>query len=270
VTDRLAGKVALITGAGGSAIGRTTASRFAREGATLICADREKDAAAGEELVAELVAGGAAATAVTVDLQTEASIREMLEDAVDRHGRLDVLFNLMVWGRPPTPGDWQWMQNATFVPTYFGTYHGADLMARHGGGSIVNASSIAGVVLSPAVQPLPPIEAEDLQAPTPPGPGSYAAAKVTVEMLTREFAVRYGRRGVRVNAVAPGFMATPFTLSAYDPAFWERVEHAIPLGRLGRAEDIAATAAFLASDDAAYITGQLLVVDGGYSKRSAF
>lgn len=264
----LAEKIALVTGAGGSAIGKATCRRFAADGATLICADREKDAAAGAELVAELVADGAAATTAVVDLHDDKSVRAMLSEAIDEHGRLDVLFNLMVWGRPPAP-DWQWMLDATFAPTYFGTLHGAELMSAHGGGSIINASSVAGVVLSPAVQPLPPLGAEESLEPPVMG-GSYAAAKATVATLTREYAVRYGRRGVRVNAIAPGFMATPFTLGAYTPNFWGRVEDAIPLGRMGAPEDIAGAAAYFARDDSAYVTGQLLVVDGGYSQRPAF
>ncbi len=268
MSARLEGRIALVTGAGGSSIGRATCRRFAAEGATLICADREKDREAGARLIAELEADGASVSAAVVDLQREQSVREMLEAAIARHGRLDVLFNLMVWGRPPGP-DWRWMLEGTFAPTYFGTYFGAELMARHGGGSIVNASSVAGVVLSPAVQPLPPIDNAQRDAPFEPTAGSYSAAKATVATLTREYAVKYGRRGVRVNAVAPGFMDTPFTMSSYDDRFWQRVEQAIPMGRFGRPEDVAATAAFLASDDAAYITGQLLVVDGGYSHRSA-
>lgn len=266
---RLGGKVALVTGAGGSAIGRATCKRFAEEGAILICADRDKDAAAGTDLVAQLRAGGGEAMAVVVDLQSHESVHDMIQNAAERYGRLDVLFNLMVWGRARAAGAWQWTLNATFAPTYFGTFYGAEVMSLHGGGSIINASSVAGVVLSPAVQPLPALGAEAPAMRAVLGAGSYGAAKSTVGMLTREYAVRYGRRGVRVNAIAPGFIATPYTLSAFKEDFYARLQEAIPMGRLGQPEDIGATAAFLASDDARYMTGQVLVVDGGYSERSA-
>lgn len=264
----LDGKVALITGAGGTTIGRATSRRFGADGAVLVCADREKDAAAGKELVAELADSGVRATAVTVDLHNDESVRRMITDAIAEHGRLDVLFNLMVWGRAHGSGNWEWTMNGTFAPTYFGTRYGAEYMSRHGGGTIINISSIAGVALTPAIQPLPPLSSGERATAPVLGAGSYAAAKATVGMLTREYAVLYGRRGVRVNAIAPGLMATSFTLNAYG-GDTGRAEEAIPLGRLGRAEDVAAAARFLASDDAAYITGHVLMVDGGFSQRPA-
>jgi 3-oxoacyl-[acyl-carrier protein] reductase len=270
LTARLEGKVALITGAGGTAIGRASSLRFVAEGATVVCADREKDRAAGDELVEELTAAGGRAAAATVDLADHESVLSVLEDAIRQHGRLDVLFNLMVWGRVTRPDDWEWMLEATFAPTYFGTRYGCELMARHGGGSIINVSSVNGVALSPSVQPLPPITPETADEPITLGAGSYPAAKATVATLSKEYAVRYGRRNVRVNTIAPGFIATPFTLSFYAGEARERLEDAIPLGRLGAPEDIAGAAAFLASDDAAYVSGQVITVDGAYSQRPAW
>jgi NAD(P)-dependent dehydrogenase (short-subunit alcohol dehydrogenase family) len=267
---RLEGKIALITGAGGSEIGRVTSRRFAAEGAIVGCADRPKDQAAGDELVAELRESGFSAWAALVDLTDHHSVRAVLEHAIDEHGRLDVLFNLMVWGRVPPDEGWEFMLASTFAPAYFGTRYGCQLMARHGGGSIINASSIAGVALSPQIRPLPPVGDED--EPITLGTGSYAAAKATIAQLTREYAVMYGRRGVRVNALAPGLIATPWTLSTplgKDAARRRLEEQAIPLGRLGRPEEIAGPAVFLASDDASYVTGHVLVVDGGFSHQPA-
>jgi NAD(P)-dependent dehydrogenase (short-subunit alcohol dehydrogenase family) len=267
VSGRLERKIALITGAGGSAIGRATSRLFAEEGALVVCADREKDRGAGEELAAELAAAGLQAQATTVDLEDHLSVRSVLETTIAEHGRLDVLFNLMVWGRTRHDEDWEWMLQATFAPAYFGTRYGCQLMAHHGGGSIINASSVAGVVLSPAIRPLSPDVADDEQITL--GSGSYAAAKATIGHLTREYAVLYGRRGVRVNAIAPGIMATPWTLGAFTEEARRRVEQAIPLGRLGRPEEVAGPAVFLASDESSYVSGQLLVVDGAFSQQSA-
>jgi NAD(P)-dependent dehydrogenase (short-subunit alcohol dehydrogenase family) len=270
MNGRLDGKIALITGAGGSQIGRVTSRRFAAEGATVVCADRPKDQGAGQELVAELRENGLSGQARTVDLTDHLAVRAVLEQTIDEHGRLDVLFNLMVWGRVPSDAGWEFMLASTFAPAYFGTRYGCQLMARHGGGSVINTSSIAGVALSPQIRPLPPVG--DEVEPVTLGTGSYAAAKATIAQLTREYAVMYGRRGVRVNALAPGIIATPWTLSTplgEDEARRRLEERAIPLGRLGLPEEIAGPAVFLASDDSSYMTGHLLVVDGGFSHQPA-
>jgi NAD(P)-dependent dehydrogenase (short-subunit alcohol dehydrogenase family) len=269
MSGRLEGKVALVTGAGGSAIGRATTDLFAAEGAVVICADRPKDAEAGREQAERLAAGGHQAQAVVVDVMDDSSVRAALESAIAELGRLDVLFNLMVAGRTVAPDDWQWTLSSPFAPIYFGTFYGAELMSRHGGGSIINASSISGVVLSPSIAPLPPLGNDEEPMPASIGQGSYGAAKATVHHYTKEMAVRYARRGVRVNTVAPGFMQTPFTLRSIHGEYRERLEETIPMGHMGHAEDVAGAALYFASDESRYVTGQLIVVDGGFSARTS-
>ncbi len=266
---RLEDRVAVITGAGGTGIGRACSQRFFEEGAHVVSFEREKDAARGEQVVERIRAQGGDAETSVVDLTDHQSVKQALASVVDTHGRIDALLNIMPWGWTRPPDDWRYTLASAFAPMYFGTFYGAEFMTRHGGGSIVNWSSLAGVVVSARTAVLPPLTedeaAQDFELPL----GSYGSAKATVFHLSKEMALRYGRRGVRVNTIAPGYMATPFTLERIAGEYRKQVEESIPMGRMGQAEDIAAAAAFFASDDSSYVTGQLIVVDGGFTIRAA-
>jgi len=265
---RFAGKVVVISGAGGASIGRACAQRFFEEGAHVVSHERPKDAELGEEVVKSITAQGGTAQTAVVDSKEHTAVKAALGDVIAEHGKIDALLHVMPWGWTRPPDDWRYTLASPFAPVYFGTYYGAEYMSRHGGGSILNWSSVAGVVVSQRTSPKPPLtdeeRAQDFELPT----GSYGAAKATVFHVSKEFAVTYARRGVRVNTIAPGYMATPLTLERIQDDYKRSVEEAIPMGHFGEAEDIAAAAAFFASDDAKYVTGQLLVVDGGYTARA--
>jgi NAD(P)-dependent dehydrogenase (short-subunit alcohol dehydrogenase family) len=266
---RLSGKVAVVGGGGGFAIGRATVRRFVAEGAHVYAMDRAKDRLGADDFAEQLRRDtGVTVRPLTVAPLDAETFRISLEQVVREMGRLDVFVNFLVAGRTTASDDWQWTLNSPFAPTYFGLVYAAELMSRGGGGSIVNTSSVSGVVLSPSIAPLDPLDSNAGEEPILLGAGSYGAAKATIGHLTREYAVRYGRRNVRVNAIAPGFMATPFTLRSIHGDYRSDLEQRIPLGHLGEGLDIANLALFLASDEAKYVTGQLIVVDGGYSARS--
>lgn len=258
---RYEGRVAVVVGGGGAALGRASSRRLAAEGAHVVCVDRTKDAGASSAMAAEL---GGQGESVLVDLLKHETVRSAFESVIETHGRIDTLFNLMVAGRTIEPDGWQYTLVSSFAPTYFGTLYGAELMSRHGGGSIVNTSSDAGITISPKFRPTPLGEEEAGRDYTV-GRGSYGAAKAGVWHYTKEAAMQYARRGVRVNCISPGYMATPLTTNNITGEYLNEVLGAIPMGRFGQADDVAAAVAFLGSDDARYLTGQLIMVDGGFA-----
>ena len=256
MTQRLRDRVAVVTGAASGA-GRAMALRCASEGAAVLCADVNEDGLA--KTVASIEAAGGRAAARRVDVSDEPEVEAMLSEAVERFGRLDVLMNNAAIGS--SAANWQRTIAVNLEGVYHGLRHGAALLARQGGGAIVSTASAGALVALPN-QRLP----ED-GGPLPSGPIGYVAAKAGVLGLTRQFAVVYGRRGVRVNAIAPGGIDTPMLRGGTD--FCEGDPHPAdaihPLGRIGRPSEIAAAAVFLASDEAAFITGVVLPVDGGYT-----
>jgi NAD(P)-dependent dehydrogenase (short-subunit alcohol dehydrogenase family) len=243
VTGRLAGKVALVTGAG-SGIGRATALRLAADGAAVVVNDRDGDAAT--TTVGEVVASGGRADAVVGDVADGAVLDEAVAAAVQRHGRLDVVHNNAGYGVPSRVADMtdeelQLMLAVNLFGVLHGTRSALPVMIEQGSGSIVNTASAAALGAS-----------RDR--------ASYAVAKAAVVNLTRVTAVENGRHGVRANAVLPGPVQTPaFERFAPDLDFYASQ---MPMRRLGRPEDVAALVAFLASDDAAYISGAAIPVDG--------
>ncbi len=247
---RLDGKVAVITGAG-SGIGREAAIRFATEGASVVVADVADQAAAA--VAREVTAAGGRAEPVIVDVSDPDQVAHMVEAAVGTFGRLDVLFNNAGIFPPDdggvldTPPDtWRRVMDVNLQGVWLGCRAAIPAMLRTGGGSIVNVSSFVALMGAATAQV------------------AYTASKGGVLALTREVAVEYARQGIRVNAICPGPIETPLLAELLaDPARRERRLVHVPLGRFGRPSEIAAAALFLASDEASFVTGSALVVDGG-------
>ncbi|HEY1989398.1 MAG TPA: glucose 1-dehydrogenase [Acidimicrobiales bacterium] len=247
---RLDGKVAVITGAG-SGIGRVAAMLFAAEGAKVVVADVVADQAGS--VVDEIVASGGSALAVTVDVSDEAQVEAMVAAAVNGFGGLQVLFNNAgifpdadggVLDTPPET--WQRVMEVNLKGVWLGCRASVPAMLASGGGSIINVASFVALMGAATAQI------------------AYTASKGGVLAMTRELAVEYARQGIRANSLCPGPIETPLLAELLaDPERRQRRLVHIPIGRFGRPEEIAKAALFLASDDASFITGSALVVDGG-------
>lgn len=251
----LQGKVALITGAG-SGIGRASAQHMAANGAAVMCADIDSQAAEGT--VALIAESGGRADSLAMDVANADEVRAALETTVAKLGGLHVLFNNAGVGGGR---GWDDTIAINLSGVFHGLYYGAPFLAARGGGSIINTASVAGLVglTGSATPPLDEVQA---------GAGAYVAAKHGVVGLTKQYAVSFGSHGVRVNAIAPGYIETPMTAEfRQDEATKEYIISLHPLGRLGQPEEIAAVATFLASDAASFINGVTLPVDGGYTAR---
>jgi len=250
---RLAGKRALITG-GGTGIGRATAELFAREGAAVMVSGRRKTELA--ETVRRVAAGGGRAGLVAGDVSSPADAERMVRETVTALGGIDVLVNnagIIVRNASVTSvslEDWERMLRIDLTGVFLVSRFALLEMLKAGqGGSIVHVSSVAGILGDPKLAP-------------------YNAAKGGVNLLTKNMALDYAPHGIRVNAVCPGRIWTPMPISRLKPeddpqeilARWGKN---IPLGRVGMPEDVARAILFLASDEAAWITGTWLVVDGG-------
>lgn len=247
---RLDGRVAVITG-GASGMGKATVLRFLTEGARVVVADY--NAASGEETVAEARAAGHgdAVAFVRTDVAREADVEAMLALALDRFGRLDVVFNNAGVGgaigplTETTVADWDYTMDVLAKGVFLGIKHAARILrARAQGGSIINTASIAALSGDG-------------------GPMVYSAAKAAVVSLTRSAAVELAPDRIRVNAICPGFIATPLAEGGRPEETRARFAGAQPWPDFGRGEHIAGAALFLASDDAEFVTGEALVVDGG-------
>jgi NAD(P)-dependent dehydrogenase (short-subunit alcohol dehydrogenase family) len=245
---RLDGKACVITGAGGG-MGREAAIVFTAEGARVCVADVDLDAA--EETVS--LCGGEA-FAARVDVSDEDDVRAAMNAAAQRFGGVDVLYN----NAGISPGDdgsvletsveaWQRVQDVNTKGVFLCCKHGIPHLLARGGGSVVNVASFV-AILGAATSQI-----------------SYTASKGAVLALSRELAVEFARRGVRVNALCPGPVETPLLLAIYgdDPAALERRRVHWPTGRLGKPREIVNAALFLASDESSFVTGATFVVDGG-------
>ena len=245
--QRLEGRIALVTGAG-SGIGRATAHVFAAEGAYVYATDVNGEAA--EAVAAELVATGAGAQAVTADVSRGQDVTAMFRIVEKAHGRLDALVNnagLNVRGdfRHLSDADWVTIREVNLDGVVRVARDGFPLLKVSGRGSLINIASI--------------LAHRGLRQLT-----AYSATKGAVTALTRGLAVEYAPFGIRVNALCPGFVETALTRRILKyPAIEKALVDSTALKRLGKAEEIARAALFLASDDASYVTGAELAVDGG-------
>jgi meso-butanediol dehydrogenase/(S,S)-butanediol dehydrogenase/diacetyl reductase len=244
---RLADKVAIVTGSG-SGIGRVIAGRFAAEGAVVVVADRLGDKA--EEVAGEIGAAGGRAIATRTDVTVAAEVDAMAAAAEEAFGPVEVLVNnaAVCEGDNVVAMDeetWDFDVTGVLKSAFLCTKRVLPGMIERRGGAVVNIASVNGLAYF--------------------GNEAYSAAKAGMINLTQSVAVRYGRYGVRANVIAPGSIRTPIWQERVDkePEVFERLVKWYPLGRIGEPEDVANAALFLASDEAAWITGAVLRVDGG-------
>lgn len=247
---RIDERVAIVTGAG-SGIGAAIARRFAAAGAQVIAAD------VCSEAIGELAAGVAGLDAQTCDVTNPAAVDALVDGAVQRFGRLDVMVNnvgrsVAGWLQDATNEEWERVLALTLSSTFYGTRAALRVMLPKRSGSIINISSGAGFGGAP-------------------GLATYGAAKAGVNNLTQSAAVECARSGVRINAISPGAIETPAIIewAASLPGGVPAYEATLLPGRFGRPEEIAAAALFLACDEASFVNGAVIPVDGAASARMA-
>lgn len=240
MTGRLDGKIALVTGAA-SGIGEAIATKFAAEGATVIVADISEK----REEVAQKIG----ATAYALDVGDDAAIDELEKHLQDTYGGLDILANNVGVNGPAMDSheypleDFDRVLHINVRQMFRMMQVGLRLMLAKGGGSIINTSSIGSVLATPQAV-------------------AYITSKGAVTMMTKTAAIEYAQRGIRVNAIGPGVTRTPW-LDSLGDELNEFLAGQVPQGRIGEASEMANVAAFLASDEASHVTGQLWVIDGG-------
>jgi NAD(P)-dependent dehydrogenase (short-subunit alcohol dehydrogenase family) len=261
---RLDGKVILVFGAGsvgeGWGNGKATCVAYAREGATVIAVDRDKSAAQATASIIETLGGKASSFAA--DVTDSAGVKAVVDEVMNAYGRIDVLHNNVgttIMGGPVelTEEQWRTVMDVNLTSVYLTCKHVLPGMLERKKGAIVNISSIAAIRYTGYPY------------------AAYYAAKAGVNQFTVGLALQYAREGIRVNAIMPGLMNTPLIYQqisgqyADAEAMARARDDATPMGRMGTAWDIAAAAVFLASDEANYITGVCLPVDGGLTCKAA-
>ena len=251
---RLEGKVALITGAAAGVegalmgFGGAAARLFAREGAKVVLTDILLEQ--GERSAAEIREMGGDAIFVKLDVTSDEDWQKAIEATLAAYGRLDVMINNAGTGAPANVEDttvdvWDGQMDVHAKGVFLGTKCAIPEMRKVGGGSIINTSSIYGLVGSP-------------------GSTAYHAAKGAIRIFSKAAAIQYAPDGIRVNSIHPGFMRTPMTRPRYeDPVRHSELLERIPMGRMGTADEIAYGMLYLASDESAFVTGSELVIDGG-------
>ena len=248
---RLHERVALITGAA-SGIGRATADRLASEGAIVVVSDLQDEA--GEQAAAELRGAGGEALFVHLDVTDENGWAGAVERVLAERGSLGILVNNAGLGdlapiEETTLSDWERTVAIDQTGVFLGMKSCGDALKASGHGSVINISSIFGTSGGFGTSP------------------AYHAAKGAVRTLTKNVALHWATEGVRVNSIHPGFIRTPILDQARGTEVWDAMTTLTPMGRLGEPEEIAAAVAYLASDDASFVTGLELYVDGGYIAR---
>ncbi len=248
---RLRDKVAIVTG-GARGMGAEEARLFAREGAKVVIADiLDEEGKQTEELIAS---DSGEATYIHHDVTSEASWQGLIGETVSRYGRLDILVNNAglssgSQGDPLDTDGWHRIMDVNATGVFLGTKHAVLQMQKNGGGSIVNISSIMGFVGGEGGHP------------------AYHASKGAVRIFTKAMAVKYGPDGIRVNSVHPGFMPPMRTNQSVDSAMRDEQVRLTPLRRTGETIEVAYGVLFLASDEASFVTGTELVIDGGFIAR---
>jgi NAD(P)-dependent dehydrogenase (short-subunit alcohol dehydrogenase family) len=248
---RLKDKICIVTG-GGSGIGRATSTLFGREGAIVVVADKNLEAA--ERVAGEIEAAGGQARALAVDVSQSADVRRMIDETVHDFGRLDVLVNNAGYGIAGTvldidEKDWDALMAVNVRGVFLGCKHAIEAMRKTGGGVIVNVASVVAAV---GIR----------------NRAAYVASKGAVAALTRAIALDHVADGIRCNAIAPGTIDTPYYTEilrkAPDPdAVRKGLEARQPMGRLGTPDEIADGILFLACDESRFATGTILTIDGG-------
>lgn len=251
----LSGKTVIVTG-GALGIGAETCRRLAREGARVAITDLQDEA--GRALAEEIASAGGEARYWHLDVSQEDEVRQVLGDVVDHHGSLNGLVNnagISGVDKPPhelTHEEWSRVMRINVDGVWLMTKHAIGHLRAAGGGSIVNLSSIYGIIGAPDIPP-------------------YHASKGAVREMTKVDALYYAGDGIRVNSVHPGFIWTPLVEDLAErsgmgvEAFRAELDARHPIGHVGAPEDVAAGIAFLLSDDAAFMTGSEMVIDGGYT-----
>ncbi|MFO7925726.1 MAG: SDR family oxidoreductase [Halobacteriota archaeon] len=243
--------VAIVSGAS-SGIGRATAKRFSTEGARVVVADIDTDG--GEETASQIESDGGDAVFVEADVTDESDVEAVVETAVDTYGGLDFAFNNAgIEGASASTNEqslenWSRVIDINLEGVFLGLRAQIPAMLEDGGGAIVSTASVAGLLGFPNLSP-------------------YVASKHGVIGLTKTAAVEFSGEGIRVNAVCPGVIDTPMVARTKeeDPETIDATAAATPIGRLGQPEEIASAVVWLCSDDASFVTGESLVVDGGFS-----
>jgi len=247
---RLDGKVAVITG-GASGIGRATVKRFMAEGADVVVGDLNEANSEGLQAETEAEGLGGKLRMLRTDVSDEADVEALLAMAVEEFGRLDIMFNNAGVGGAFGPltdiaaEDWDYTFGVLVRSVFLGTKHATRIFRRQGGGgAIVNTASVAGVTGGS-------------------GPHAYSSSKAAVINFTRSAAIELGPMGIRINAICPGGILTPLLHRGDPEGVGARLKQLQPIREAGAPEHIAAAVLFLASDDASFVTGEALVVDGG-------
>lgn len=247
---KLNNKVAIITGAS-KGIGKGIAIRYAHEGATVIVASRSMDllSAIAEEINSE----GGQALALKVDVRRSESIQGVVDKVVEKFGRLDIMVNNagISMAHPSedlSPEDWTRAVETDLFGVFYGCQSAGRQMMKQGGGCIVNITSAYGIVAAP------------MRA-------AYCASKAAGNMLTKVLASEWARKKIRVNAIAPGYIRTELVQGVIDKGMLpvDAIEKRTPQGRIGEVEDVLGAAVFLASEEAGFVTGSILSVDGGWT-----